>query len=82
VIDRGYLEKLRQRAKKSRVSRKFQLEGLEIAGILKDEKHKSLYIKLAKEMNPEKLRRLAKEIAENKNVKNKGAYFMALLKSK
>lgn len=82
MINRDYLGKLKQRARESRVSHKFQLEGLEIAQILGDEKHKSLYIKLAKEMNPEKLRLLAKEVAENKNIKKKGAYFMTLLKSK
>lgn len=61
------------------MSRKFQLDGLEIAQILGDEKHKSLYIKLAREMNPDELRRLAKEVAENPRVKNKGAYFMTRL---
>lgn len=78
----GYLKKLKQRAKESRVSRKFQLDGLEIANILGDEKHKSLYIKLAKELDPDKLRRLAKEVAEKKDIKNKGAYFMTIIKSK
>jgi hypothetical protein len=83
VIEKGrYLTKLKQRAKESRVSRRFQLDGLEIAKILGDEKHRSLYIKLAKEMDPDELRRLAKEVAENKNIKNRGAYFMTLLRSK
>jgi hypothetical protein len=77
----NYLKELKKRAKKSRVYKKYQLDGLEIAQLLKDEKHKSLYIKLAKEMNGQKLRRLAKEIAEEKNIKNKGAYFMWSLKS-
>ena len=76
---KGYIEKLKKRALKSRVYRKYQLIGLEIARFLEDEKHKSLYIKLAKEGKPEKLLRIAKEIAERKNVKNKGAYFMKLL---
>jgi len=39
-----YLEKLKNRAKKSKVYTSYQLIGLEIARILKDEKHKSLYI--------------------------------------
>lgn len=78
----AYLAELKRRAKKSRVSKKFQLYGLEIAQILGDEKHKSLYIKLAKEMDADKLRRLAKEVAENKKVKNKGAYFMAIVKGR
>lgn len=75
-----YIKKLKQRAKESHVYRKYQLFGLEISQILKDEKHKSLYIKLAKERGAERLLRLAKEIAEKQNVKNRGAYFMALLK--
>lgn len=74
-----YLAKLKERAKKSHAYRKYQLLGLEIAMILEDEKHKSLYIKLAKNGNAEKLLRLAKEVAEKKGVKNKGAYFMSCL---
>lgn len=74
-----YFEVLKERGKKSHVYRKFQLIGLEIAQLLEDERHKSLYIKLAKEHNQSKLLRLAKEVAERKNVKNKGAYFMAIL---
>lgn len=75
----GYLEKLKERAKKSHIYRKYQLIGLQISQILGDEKHKSLYIKLAKEKGAEKMLRIAKEISEKKNVKNKGAYFMACL---
>ncbi len=78
----GYLRKLKERAKKSHVYRKHQLIGLQISQILGDEKHKSLYIKLAKERNAEKLLRLAKEVAEKKSVKNRGAYFMTILKKK
>ncbi len=73
-----YIKKLKKRASKSRVYKKYQLIGLEVALTLEDEKHKSLYIKLAKENNPEKLLRIAKEVAERKNIKNKGAYFMKL----
>ncbi len=76
----GYFKKLKERAKKSHVYRKYQLIGLEISQILGDEKRKSLYIKLAKEGNAEKLLRLAKEISERKNIKNRGAYFMYSLK--
>jgi hypothetical protein len=75
-----YLKELKRRKTESRVYKKYQLFGLEMARILRDEKHKSLYIKLAKDNNAEKLLRLAKEIAEKDNVKNKGAYFMACLK--
>lgn len=75
-----YLNKLKKRGSESKVYKKHQLVGLEIARVLEDEKHKSLYIKLAKDNNQEKLMWLAKEIAEKKNVKNKGAYFMSVLK--
>lgn len=78
----AYIKELKRRAKESHVYRKYQLLGLEISQILKDEKHKSLYIKLAKERNGERLLRLAKEVAENRTVKNRGAYFMAILKTK
>lgn len=74
-----YLKRLRERASESHVYRKYQLLGLAIAETLKDERHKSLYIKLAKERSGERLLRLAKEVAERKGVKNKGAYFMTLL---
>ncbi len=79
---KNYLEKLRDRAKQSKVYRKFQLEGLEIAKILGDEKHKALYIKLAKEHDTHFLRRLAEDVAERgETVRNKGAYFMSRLKA-
>jgi len=77
----GYINELKRRAKESRVYKKYQLFGLEIAKVLNDEKHKSLYIKLAKGDSSEKLLRLAKEIAEKKRIKNKGAYFMSCLKT-
>ncbi len=79
-MPKGYLQTLKDRAKTSKVYRRFQLDGLEISQILSDEKHKSLYIKLAKQYEPQALRRIAKEIAENPNVRSKGAYFMTRLK--
>jgi hypothetical protein len=75
----AYLKKLAGRAKESHIYRKYQLTGLEIAGILQDEKHKALYIKLAKELDGHRLVQIAKDIAERKNVKNKGAYFMKVI---
>lgn len=75
----SYLETLKKRAKESKVYRRFQFEGIEIAGILDDEAHTSLYIKLAKEGNAQELIRLAKNVKENARVKNKGAYFMSCL---
>lgn len=71
-----YIKELQKRGKQSKAYSKHQLVGLEIAEFLKDEKHKSLYIKLAKQNNPERLIAVAKEISQNKDIKNKGAYFM------
>ncbi len=79
-IREKYLAELKRRGKESHVYRKYQLIGLEISQLLSDEKHKALYIKLAKERNGDRLIGIAKDIAERKNIKNKGAYFMALLK--
>lgn len=74
-----YLDALRERGKKSRVYRDYQMIGLEIAHILRDLKHKALYIKLAKIHDKGKLMHLAKSVAENPQVKNLGAYFMKVL---
>lgn len=76
---KNYLEELKKRYARSRISKKYQAMGLELARILNDKKHKSLYIKLMKEGNPAKLMWLAADIADRKNVKNMGAYFMRLL---
>jgi len=81
ITSASYLKKLQERAKTSHVYRKYQLLGLEIARVLQDERHKSLYIKLAREHGGEKLLKLAKEVAERQAVKNKGAYFMKVLAS-
>jgi hypothetical protein len=75
----SYLAKLEKRGKESHIYTKYQLVGLEIAEILGDEKHKSLYIKLAKEHGSDRLRRLAKDVADRTGVKNKGAYFMKMM---
>lgn len=77
----NYIDKLKTRGKESHVYRKYQLLGLEISQILQDEKHKALYIKLAKERGGERLLVMAKDVADRKNIKNKGAYFMTLLKN-
>jgi len=71
-----YFLVLAERRKKSRASEPHQFLGLIIARLLDDANHKSLYIKLAKEHDAQKVWRLAKSVAEKKNVKNKGAYFM------
>lgn len=79
VLGGDYLKELKTRAKESRVHREFQLIGLEIADLLRDRKHKSLYIKLAKQYNGRELLRLAKEIGAKKGIKKRGAYFMAVV---
>lgn len=77
-----YIKTLKDRNKKSHVYKKFQMMGLEIARLLNDEKHKSLYIKLAKEKNPETLLAIAKDVSQRKNIENKGGYFMKILQEK
>jgi len=77
-----YLDNLKKRNKESRVYTSYQLLGLEIADILNDNAHKSLYIKLAKDYDPDTLLRIAKSVAEKKRVRNKGAYFMRVLQEK
>jgi hypothetical protein len=77
-----YVAELKRRGKESHVYKKYQLLGLEISQILADEKHKALYIKLAKEQDAETLMRLAKDISGRANIKNKGAYFMTMLKER
>jgi len=73
-----YLSQLKERGETSRVYKKNQMTGLTLAEILEDEKHKSLYMKLAKQYNNEALMRIAKNVAEKKNIANKGAYFMKI----
>lgn len=75
----GYLKTLLERKASSKVYKKHQLIGLELATILDDPGHKSFYIKLAKEKNSDELFRVAKDIAQRRNVKNKGAYFMRMI---
>ncbi len=75
-----YQALLLKRKKRSKIYRRYQAIGLTLAKILEDLKHKSLYIKLAKEYNEQELLALAKIIAQKKNVKNKGAYFMRIWK--
>ena len=77
-----YIDLLKERSEEKRVTRPYQMTGLEIAEILGDKEHKSLYIKLAKEMNNQFLLELARDVAERPNIENKGAYFMTLLKKK
>lgn len=75
----AYAENLERRSKKSRVYQDYQAVGLELAAILEDVQHKALYIKLAKKFG-RPLIPLAKNVAEKKDIFNKGAYFMKVLK--
>ena len=75
----SYLSKLKERKTVSKIYSKHQQVGLLIAELLGDLAHRALYIKLAKERNPEELLRVAREVASRKNVKNKGAYFMRIV---
>ncbi len=77
----SYIQELRRRTSESHAYKSYQLTGLEIANILEDWEHKSLYMRLAKERGESKMMQLAKEVAEKKNVENKGAYFMMVIKS-
>jgi hypothetical protein len=83
AVKNAYVKELKRRGKESHVYRKYQLIGLEISQMLHDEKHKALYIKLAKDSGAasDRLLGLAKDIAGRTNVKNKGAYFMSVLKN-
>jgi hypothetical protein len=74
-----YLQTLKERAKKSRVYKSYQFIGLTISQLLNDEKHKSLYIKLAKKHPGDHLLAIAKDVSERKNIENKGGYFMKVL---
>lgn len=78
-IDKNRLDALKEEGKKSKIYRRYQLIGLMIAGLLNDDAHKALYIKLAKKYNNEELLMLAKDISTRRNVSNKGAYFMKVL---
>ncbi len=81
LINKKYINIIKKRTGESHVYKKFQFTGLIIAQLLNDEKHKSLYIKLAKEYDNEKLLNLAKDISERKKIENKGGYFMKVFTS-
>jgi len=62
------------------ISREFQKFGVELAEELGDLKHKSLYIKLAKEESRGFLESALSFVKDAPNVKNKGALYMWKLK--
>ena len=73
------MEELKRRSGESKVYSEHQLMGLLIAEALGDEAHKSLYMKLAKNHDADRLLKIAKDVAERENVENKGAYFMKII---
>lgn len=76
-----YVRELKKRAQGSGVHHSHQFLGLEIATLLKDYKHKSLYIKMAKEYDGGELLALAKDVAQRTDVENPGAYFMSITRT-
>ncbi len=79
-INLEYMKTLSERVKKSRVHKPYQSTGLLLAEILEDQDHKALYMKMSRIYDGNELIRIAKDLAERKNVENKGAYFMTLIK--
>lgn len=62
------------------ISREFQDYGYRLAKELDDEKHKSLYIKLAKEVDRKLLEEARIFVKDTDNVRSKGRLFMWKLK--
>jgi len=58
-----YVKSLKERGKKNKAYSAYQFTGVEIADILDDTEHKSLYIKLAKEHGCSKMLAMAKDVA-------------------
>ncbi len=79
MFDADYLETLKDRRKDSHIYREFQQIGLDIAGMLGDMRHKALYIKLAQQYDKSLLMGIARDVADRKEVNNRGAYFMKVL---
>ena len=79
VDSNEYLKKIKERSKNKHISKSYQLTGLEVAKLLEDWDYRGLHIKLAKDIGETKLRMLAKAVAEQKNIPNKGAYLMKIL---
>lgn len=80
-IGEQYFETLKKRSKESRVYKPHQMIGLMLAEMLNDSAHKALYMKLAKLYDNEELLRIGKNLAERKDIRNKGAYFMKTLQN-
>lgn len=80
IKESPYLTKLQTRKRSSRVYRRYQAVGLALAVLLRDRKHKALYIKLAKQYPVDFLLTLAKDISQRKQVVKPGAYFMKVFR--
>jgi len=81
-LDKKYLEEIKGRKTDSRVYSAHQLLGLKLAELLDDKKHVSLYMKLAREQDSQRLLSFAKDVSEREGIRNKGAYFMRLVQKK
>ncbi len=77
---KDYFRVLKDRSKTSKVYKPYQMTGLMLAEILDDKEHKSLYMRLSKLYDNSDLLKLAKGLEERRNIQNKGAYFMKMLK--
>lgn len=74
------LKNYEEKAEDKYISREFQNYGLELAEELGDMKHKSLYIKLAKETPRAKLEVARRFVKDADHARNKAALFMWKLK--
>lgn len=79
-IKKEYLKTLTKRSKESKVYKPFQSTGLMLADILDDPENKAIYIRLSKIYDNQELIIKARDVAERRNITNKGAYFMKMLK--
>jgi hypothetical protein len=52
----------------------------ELSKLFSDPKHFAAYMKLAQKYHPDRLRKIAQEVFESKNVKNPARLFMFLVK--
>ncbi len=65
-----------QTSKKSRISKEYQSYGLYLTRLLNDQKHKNLYIKMAKNIERGILERAVSFISDANTVENKARLFM------
>jgi hypothetical protein len=79
-ISKDYIKTLFKRSRESKIYKPFQSTGLILSETLNDPENKAIYMRLAKIYNNQQLIGKARDIAERKNIENKGAYFMKMLK--